>query len=209
MVHFHRELELTTPPRSNLGPMAEPWARWATEQAQQNAQAIERMGGDASNDGRLNNSTMDTMASQIKELQARQSGLVLASPVSTSSFSAGIQTITVEIQVPRPTDFARIGWLSVQFTAVNSNANQSEVYGSFALDGSVFHRDSRSVPTTNFEPSSWNGQKAITGYTGFTATPSSGGVVTLTLQAEAAFSSGARVVTFQDIQLTYQYGQKV
>lgn len=209
MVHFHRELELKTPPRSNLGPMSEPWARDITDQVQQNAIAIERMGGDATNDGRINNSTMDTLASQITELQQRQSGIVQAANVSTPSFSTGIQTINVNIQLPRPTDAPRVGWVSVQFTATNSNANQSEVYGSISIDGAVFHRDSRSVPSTNFEPASWGGQKAITGYTGFVASPNSGGLITLVLQAEVAFSTGARVVNFQNIQATYQYGQKV
>lgn len=198
------------PPLSNLGPMSEPWGRYITDQTIANANAIERLGGDASNDGRINNSSMDTMTSQINELYQRQSGLVTSPDVSTPSFSSGTRTVNVTLQLPRPTDAARIGWLSAQATAVNSNSNASQAAASFSIDGVLFHRDSRIVPSSQFDPPSWNGIKAITGYSGFTASPSSGGTVTMQLQASPdIFSSGARTVTFRNIQVTYQYGQKV
>lgn len=199
----------TTPPPSYLGPQSEPWGRYITEQVRQNAEAIERLGGDASNDGRINNSTLDLLGSQIKELSQRQAGVVTAPDVFTPEFSSGTQTLTVNIQIPRPKDAARVGWVSVQFTATNSNANQTEVFGSMSIDGTVFHRDSRAVPTGNLEPASWNGDKAITGYTGFTASPDTGGSIDLVLQAQVAFSSGSRSVRFHSIRATYQYGQKI
>lgn len=201
-------MAINTPPKSNLGPLSEPWARWATEQVQQHERAIERMGGDASNDGRINNSTMDNLASQVRELQQRQSGIVLADEVNTGSFSSGTRTINVSLQLPRP-DAKRVGWVSVQFTASNSNSLQTEVFGTMAMDGTVFHRDSRAVPSENTEPASWMGDKALTGYTGFIADPNSGGTIDLTLQAQIAFSTGARSVRFHSIRATYQYGQRI
>lgn len=197
---------MNNPPPSNLGPQSEPWARDITEQVRQNAEAIERLGGDASNDGRVNNSQMDQIAYQINELQQRQSGTVLAPGVTTPTFSTGSQTVNITIQIPRP-DVARVGWVSVQFTATNSNTNQSEIYASMSMDGRVFHRDSRAVPTQNLEPASWNGAKPLQGYTGFTAGPGAGGTITLTLEASAALSTGARFVDYTDIRATYQYSQ--
>lgn len=198
-----------TPPPSNLGPLSEPWARDITTAIQNSRTAIERLGGDFSMEGSLGNSSLDNIAYQINELQQRQAGVTRALDLTTASFNQpNSVTNVVTLQIPRPS-VARVGTVSVQFTAQGSNSLQTEVYGSMAIDGLVFHRDSRTVPTQNLEPSSWNGLKAITGYTGFTAGPGFGGTITLTLQAEAAFSSGARTVTYTGIQANYQYGQAV
>ncbi|AWY06382.1 hypothetical protein SEA_TANDEM_52 [Microbacterium phage Tandem] len=196
------------PPPSNLGPLSEPWGREITRQVQANREAIQRLGGDLSNDGSLNNSTLDQIAYQINELQQRQAGIVAIAPFSTATFSTGSVTNVVTIQVPRPAE-NRYCTVSLQFTATNSNANQTEVYATMEIDGTVFHRDSRSVPTQNLEPASWGGQKALTGFTGFIAGPSGGGLLRLTLQAENAFSTGARFVTYSNIQANYQYGQVI
>lgn len=199
---------MNIPPPSNLGPLSEPWGREITKQVQENRIAIQRLGGDFSNDGSLNNSTLDNIAYQINELRERQSGIVTAADFSSATFSSGTVTNVVTLQIPRP-DRPRVGTVSLQFTATNSNANQTEVYASMEIDGTVFHRDSRSVPTQNLEPASWGGQKALTGFTGFTATPTSGGTLRLTLQAEAALSSGSRSVRYFNIQANYQYGQAI
>lgn len=188
--------------------MSEPWARDITAQVQQNAEAIERLGGDASNDGRINNSVMDTISYQINEIQARQSGTLSHPDVVSPTFGSGSVSQSIALQIPRPPE-NRIGWVSVQFTATNSNSLQTEVYASMLMDGLVFHRDSRSVPTQLFEPASWGGAKALTGYTGFTAGPGGGGTISLVLEAEAALSSGARFVTYSNIKAVYQYGQAV
>jgi len=190
--------------------MSEPWARFQTDQTIRHAEVIESMGGDASNDGRINNSVMDSMASQIEDLSARQSGIVQTGDIYTAPFTTGSQFAVATLQIPRPTDSARAGWVAAQFTARNNTSRQTEVYATFLMDGRIFHRDSRSVPTTNFEPSSWNGDKALTGYTGFIAFPATGGTLTIELQAEAAFdTSGPRTITFADIRASYQYGQAV
>lgn len=198
----------TTPPPSNLGPLSEPWGREITRQVQEARTALQRLGGDFSNDGSLNNSTLDNIAYQINELQQRQSGVVSIPDFTSATFSSGSVTNVVTIQIPRPAQ-NRYGTVSVQFTATNSNSAQTEVYATMEIDGTVFHRDSRSVPTQNLEPASWGGQKALTGFTGFVAGPSGGGLVRLTLQAENAFSSGSRFVTYSNIQANYQYGQTI
>lgn len=201
-------MTLTTPPPSNLGPQAEPWGRWILDQVQQNARQIEILGGDSTNDGIQNNSTLTQIASQINELQARQSGLVLQEDVFlTVPGNGGTASTTVQIQVPRPTDISRIGWLSVQFTAEARSSDSTEIFGSFSIDGLVFHRDSRYVPTENLEPASWNGDKALTGYTGFVASPGGGGAVSITLEAISSTGTGSRQVKFKNIRVTYQYGQ--
>lgn len=202
---------ITNPPNSNLGPLAEPWAREITKQTIDNQNAILRLGGDLSNDGSLNNSALDKIAYQIDELRQRQAGTEWYPDFSTASFASPTAlTNVITIQLPRPAQL-RYGTVSVQFTATNSNSAQSEVYASMEVDGIVFHRDSRSVPTQNLEPASWNGQKALTGFTGFIAGPGYGGTIRITLQVEAiaAGSTTPRFVTYSNIQANYQYGQAV
>lgn len=199
---------INTPPPSNLGPLAEPWARWIQGQVEQNARQVDILGGDSTNDGIQNNSTLDQIASQIRELQARQSGLILADPVTINvPGNGGTASTTISIQVPRPSDVSRIGWLSAQFTAEARSSDSTEIFGSFSLDGQIFHRDSRYVPTENLEPASWNGNKALTGYTGFVASPSGGGSLSMRLEAISSTGTATREVRFANIRVTYQYGQ--
>lgn len=197
-----------TPPPSNLGPLSQPWERFYTAQLLQNATAIERLGGDATNDGVQNNSTLDIMARQINEIYARQTGQVARDDFAQTTNSNGQAITTFSLQVPRPAD-RRIGWLSLQMAVTtNSPTNPIEVYATFSIDGTVFHRDSRTLPDPNFEPSSWNGQKSFTAYTGFTADSASGGTIDVTVQADRAFNpTGVRVLTYAGIRATYQYGQ--
>lgn len=203
-------MTLTTPPPSNLGPLSEPWARWQTAQVIQNATAIERLGGDSTNDGIANNSSFDQLASQINELYARQSGLLTLPDQVSAAVEFGNPAMNVfTFQIPRPTDGTRTGWLSAQFTAsADSLTLYTDVFGSFSIDGRIFHRDSRYVPTNNLEPTSWNGDKAITGYTGFTLGPNDGGTVTIVAEAIPQ-GFGLRTVRYGNLQLTYQFGQLV
>lgn len=204
-------MNINNPPPSNLGPYAEPWARYITEQTQANQTAIERLGGDFSTDGSLNNAALENISYQINELRQRQAGTVRAPDFNTAAFAnPTMLTNVVNIQIPRPSQ-PRMGTVSVQFTATNSNFAQSEVYASMEIDGTTFHRDSRSVPTQNLEPASWGGQKAIIGFTGFTAGPGFGGSIRLTLQVEAIYDGATtpRIVSYKNIQANYQYGQAI
>lgn len=199
---------MNKPPRSNLPPDAEPWGRFITDGVQKNASTIEMLQNDSKNVARINSSTLDNLANQMEDIRNRQTGIVTYPTFSLPAFSTGTQATTISIQIPRPA-VAKAGWCSVQFTAVNSNSLQTEVYASMFMDDVAFHRDSRSVPTSNFEPPSWGGDKSLIGYSGFFASPTSGGTVSLLLETEILFSSGSRFVTFKDIKVVYQYGQNV
>lgn len=197
-----------TAPPNNLGPYSQPWGDWISQQVVQNATQIERLGGDSTNDGVQNNSALDQIANQIQELQARQSGLVIVPDASLNvPGNGGTSSITIPVQVPRPADAPRIGWLSVQFTAAATTSDSTEIFGSFSLDGNVFHRDSRYVPTENLEPPSWNGNKALTGYTGFVAAPTSGGDLSIVVEGISSFGASSRLINLSNIRVTYQYGQ--
>lgn len=200
------------PPLSNLGPMSEPWARWQTDQTVTNALAIERLGGDASNDGRINNSTMDTMASQINEIYQRQSAYTTASPMTTASFNGtgtNAPMIAREIQLARPSDSSRTGWLAVSFDVSQSNSDFSVAFLTLYIDGRAFHKNSVGFPTSLVTPPAWGTNSNISGFTGFTASPNAGGLVRIELTPSSTSGAALRTITASDFQVTHQYSQRV
>lgn len=202
---------MNRPPLSNLGPMAEPWARWITDQTQTNATAIEQLGGDASNDGRINNSSMDLMASQINELYQRQSAIVTSPDLYTPAFNnTGVTfSASVNIQLPRPTDAARSGWLALNCNPTVAPALFTAVFVTFSIDGRMFYRSSMGLPPSDSAPVGWN-NASFSGATGFDASPSSGGVLGILLEAYGSpfGDPGLRTASLQNISATVAYGQK-
>jgi len=202
---------MATPPPSNLGPMSEPWARFQTDQTLQNATAIERLGGDATNDGRLNNSTLDNMAAQLEEINQRQSGYVTANDITTAPFNGtgtSAPTVAQEIQLPRPTDTRRSGWLAVTFDVSQSTADFGTAFLTIYIDGRVFHKNSVGFPTSTITPPEWASNSNVAGFTGFTAEPSSGGLLRVELTGSASSGAALRTVSARSFQVTYQYSQK-
>lgn len=199
------------PPLSNLGPMSQPWADWQQAQAIQNAEAIEQLGGDASNDGRINNSAFDNLAGQIRELTARQSQTVQVANIGTPAFneSGAVVSTSQNIQLPRPIDAARTGWVSLSGTPIVSPALDSTVFVTFSIDGRVFYRSSIALPPASATPAGWT-SFSFQGATGFTAMPSSGGLLNITLEARGlAFATGTRSAALTGITATVAYAQLV
>lgn len=199
------------PPVGNMGPMAEPWRRWAQEQVITNAEAIERLGGDATNDGRANNSQMDLMASQINELYQRQSSLTLDDGFNSGPM-APLSTVNVSktIQLPRPTDVTRNGWLSITLNGAQNTANDfSTMYISLYCDNVLFHRNSINFPVGGSTPVGWRDFTNVTGYTGFRASPTDGGSLRIEMIAVTNAGGGTRTLTISDIRITSQFSQRV
>lgn len=199
------------PPVGNMGPMAEPWRRWAEDQALTNARAIESLGGDASNDGRSGNSQMDTFSSQINELYQRQSARTTNPGFSSDPLPpSSSQTITRSLQLPRPTDTNRNGWLSITMNGSSTNTTDFSVWFiSLYCDNRLFHRNSISFPIGTSSPPSWRDRANITAYTGFVAGPSAGGLVTIEAIAQTQAGGATRTLTISDIDITSQYSQRI
>lgn len=199
------------PPPSNLGPMAEPWARWITDQTLQNAEGVERLGGDASNDGRINNSLLDSMADQIQELNARQSQTLFVPDLTTPVFNQSGATVSTSttISLPRPLDAQRIGWVSLSGTPSVTPAYDSTVFVTFSIDGRPFYRSSIGLPPASATPAGWT-TFSFQGVTGFMADPEAGGALSIQLQARGlAFgAAGNRTATLGGITATVAYAQR-
>lgn len=199
------------PPLSNLGPMSEPWARWQTDQTIANAEAIERLGGDASNDGRINNSTLDTLASQITELYNRQASNLLLSTLTTPSFNESGATVSASrtVQLPAPTDGLRTGWLAFNASPTLSPVRTSSVFITLSIDSRVFYRSSLFLPVADSTPTGWN-NVTFFGSTGFSASPTSGGSLTILLEAYGLVGGdvGSRTASLTNMSATVAYGQR-
>lgn len=205
-------MAIIKPPPPNLGPMSQDWGRYMTEQVQQNAVAIERLGGDASNDGRVNNSTLDTMTSQLEEIGQRQSGYVTAAPITTAAFNGtgtSAPMVAREIQLPQPSDFPRAGWLAITFDVAQSTTDFGVGFFTIYVDGRIFHKNSVGFPRSDITPPEWAGNSNIAGFTGFTAEPGAGGLVRVEMTGSASAGAGLRTITASDFQVTYQYSQRV
>lgn len=200
-----------TPPPSNLGPMSQPWAGWITDQTVTNRDAIESLGGDASNDGRINNSALDTLAGNIKELYERQSQNLILPNVTTPSFNNSGATVTATLshQLPRPTDSSRIGWMALNASPSVSPAVTSTVFVTYSMDGAIFYRSSIFLPVADSTPSGWNNMTFFAA-TGFVGSPTSGGLLEITLQAYGLVTGAAtsRTASLSNITATLAYGQK-
>ena len=199
------------PPLSNLGPMSQPWSDWVTDQTITNAEQIERLGGDASNDGRINNSTLDLLAGQINELYQRSAANVLIPNMQTPGFneSGAVVSTSQTVQLPRPTDAQRVGWMSFNSSPSVSPALTSSVFISLSIDGGVFYRSSLFLPVADSTPSGWNNM-TFSGATGFNASPISGGSLTILYEAygQAFGDVGFRTALLTGISATVAYGQK-
>ena len=199
-------------PPSNLGPMSEPWARAIADQTMQNATEIERLGGDSTNDGRTNNSAMDQMARQIAELNQRQAIRQPEPSLITGTFneSSPTQTVMRDIQLPRPSDARRNAWVTVSGVPAVSPSLDIAAFVTFRMDGRTFYRSSAGLPLAIGVPAGWDGATFV-GSTGFTASPTSGGLLTIVFQAiaESFGSPGSRVASLNSVEITLQYAQKV
>lgn len=199
------------PPLSNLGPMAEPWGDWITQQTITNMEGVERLGGDASNDGRINNSALDLMASQINELYERQSQVVTSPDLYTVPFdNTGVTfSASVNIQLPRPTDAQRTGWVALNCNPTVSPSLFTAVFVTFSIDGRMFYRSSMGLPPSDSAPVGWN-NASFAGATGFTAAPGQGGVLRILLEAYGSpfGDPGVRTASLRNISATVAYGQR-
>lgn len=201
-------MSASIPPPRNLSPLAEPWGDWITQQTLQNREAIDRLGGDISNDGMLNNASSDLMADQIQELYERSTQSVPGiGSIATANFTTGTVFATQSFQLPRP-NVPRAAWVSVSCVPYQSSAIDSAVFVTMDLDGTVFYRNSLALPGGLTTPPNWLNASMV-GYCSYQAQPEAGGVITILLQASGFTGGGSHNVELVNIDATVNFGQRV
>ena len=217
---------VTRPPASNLGPMAQPWANYIQDQTITNRDAIERLGGDASNDGRINNAQMDMLSgqvatiaqqnvdiqAQVDEINARAINVLPSPTLQSGTFTNGSDSTVVyrNITIPAPPNGARLGWLAVTASvSQTTTGGDSAAFIEFRMDGTAFHHASLPTPISGLNPPPWGDNASIAAFTSFD------GAASHTLQLRISgrgFAMGGsnptRRVQLTDILITYQYAQR-
>ena len=199
------------PPMRNLGPAAEPWGRWVDDSLDRLEKTSGSIVTNSRSDGSVQNAGMDNMAIKIKELYARQSYNLSSPTLQTDSFGP-ISTspwATRTITLPRPSDAERIGWMSIQgIIGLSGTQAMSSGYVEFLLDGVLIGNASKALPPTAASTPGWADDSEFA-LAAFSAEPSSGGSLQIRLQGRGLAEAGSRSVTFSNIRITAQYGQKV
>lgn len=191
--------------------MAEPWGRSVDERLDGLDTRLTLLDSGARNSGRMSNSGLDNVASQVAELFARQTHQVIGNNMQTATFGPinSPPDVTQTIQLPRPGDADRIGWLAVQANVDFNGPNDAYTNGflTFELDGDMIGSFTYSLPFVGATVSFALGYSVS--YASFLATPSRGGELKVILGARGLAAPGTRQVTASNIRATVQYGQRV
>ena len=92
------------PPKSNLSPLSEPWGRYVENSISAINTLLERMTGGFSADASFQNSTLDNLASQIRELEQRALQAVSAPDMLSAIYDAGNATVSTTMTLPAPNE---------------------------------------------------------------------------------------------------------
>lgn len=191
--------------------MSEPWGRWSEDIALSNARDIERLGGGVDSDGRVQNSSMDNMASQIVELYARQVQPRSASDITTPVFSgSNAESISTTITLPPPIDGDRVAQISASCSPLALTSVGSNVFITMRINGVDFYRDSLPLPPgAGTFPPGWNSSTAE-GYVSLNVPQGSSLVVQFHLMAMGyALEPGNKQIRLSSISASVTYGQKI
>lgn len=202
---------MATVPLRNLSPMAEPWGRSVDERLAGLDSRLDLLDSGSANSGRMANSGLDNVASQVAELFARQTSQVVGSDMATIVFgpTSTAPDVVQTIQLPAPDDAERIGWLAVQCAI--SFAGPDDAYSTgfltYELDGEMIGAFSYALPYVGASTAFASGYSVS--YSSLIAGPSSGGTLRIILGARGLATPGSRQVFATNVRATVQYGQRV
>ncbi len=191
--------------------MAEPWGRSVDERLAGLDSRLDLLDSGSANSGRMANSGLDNVASQVSELFARQTSQVVGSDMATAVFGpiSSPPDVIQTIQLPAPDDAERIGWLAVQCAV--SFAGPDDAYSSgtltYELDGELIGAFGYALPYVGASVTFASGYSVS--YSSLIAGPNSGGTLRITLGARGLAPPGNRQVFATNVRATVQYGQRV
>lgn len=198
---------MTRPP-SNLNPDAEPWGRYVSDEIENSAIQLRDASSDVENSARINNSALDSLASQIREIEARVVLNLDYPSVTTPSFTTGtFLTPLASVIIPAPTDAPRMGWLRFRTNVTQSVSTGTGVFistfrGTSSLQSSfLFVLPSPSMP-------GFGNESGVDAFLSFVGIPGQPITLDFTARIEAQTPGVARTVTFTR-SATVQYAQRV
>lgn len=202
---------MATVPLRNLSPMAEPWGRSVDERLDGLDSRLDFLDSGSTNSGRMANSGLDNVASQVAELFARQTAQATGSNMDTATFGplASPPDVVQTIQLPTPPDDNRIGWLAVQCAVSFSGPDDAYSNGflTYELDGELIGAFGYALPFVGASFEFASGYSVS--YSSLIAGPNLGGSLRITLGGRGLATAGTRQIFATNIRATVQYGQRV
>ena len=196
------------PPKSNLSPLAEPWGRYVENSISAINTLLERMTGGFSADASFQNSTLDNLASQIRELEQRALQAVSAPDMLSAIYDAGNATVSTTMTLPAPNE-SRMAVISASCAPSATTPRNSVIFIRMTVDGKDFHRSSFAVPLiTSSTPPGWSSFTAE----GYIAIPVQAGVSPqVTVEAIGignTYDPGAKQMLITSIGASVTYAQR-
>lgn len=196
------------PPKSNLSPLAEPWGRYVEGEISDLNTFIERSSGGFRADQSFQDSTLDNLASQIRELEERALQAVSAPDMMTAIYDAGNASVSTTMSLPAPTH-SRMAVISASCAPRGMTPRNSVIFIRMSVDGKDFHRSSFAVPLiTSSTPPGWDSFTAE----GYIALPvSAGSSPQVTIQAIGignTYDPGTKQALITSIGSSITYAQR-
>lgn len=196
-------------PPSNLNPDAEPWGRWVSKEIESNEGRINALRNDADNSERINNSTLDSLASQIREVDARPSNLWTWPDLNSPSFNGSsgpvIMTLPTTIVPPPPDGIERWGWINFNAYLTQSVSAQTDAQVSISINGAQVVGTVMQVPPSPSWPVGLGDSISASFISAFRATSSSPAQIGISIRLDA-YDPVNRVVAISRTA-TVQYAQ--
>ena len=149
--------------------MAEPWGRSVDERLAGLDSRLDLLDSGSANSGRMANSGLDNVASQVSELFARQTSQVVGTDMATIVFgpTSTAPDVVQTIQLPAPDDAERIGWLAVQCAISFSGPDDAYSTGflTYELDGEMIGAFSYALPFVGASTTFASGDSVFSGLT--------------------------------------------
>jgi hypothetical protein len=194
-------------PNRNLPPMAEPWGRWSDEQMDLLEALAISLGATADNDSRMGGSAIDNVASQIRELFARQTVTTSVAPLSFSIPNPpGWSSSSIAVALPPPLGGDRIAQIDVSGRYdYTSNSEQTSLFLTGSIGPTRLFQVSGSAPVLASTPPGF--APSIRAY-GSILVPEAGATLTLRFQG-LKFTTNAQTITAANLVVAVSYGQIV
>lgn len=193
-------------PPSNLNPDAEPWGRWVSAEVEETREDLESVRSDIANGERINNSTLDSLATQIREVDSRPSNRYSWANVNSASFGNTSLSVTIPPSViPPPDDVARWGWINFNVYLTQNVSADTQVDVSMSMAGETLAATSTIVPPGSSWPTVFGNWIVVNALAAFNASPTAPAQIDTQIFLRG-ISGPSRIVTVSRIA-TVQYAQ--
>lgn len=199
-------MPLSTPPSSDLPPQSQPWGRWAEAGVEEAQSGLQSVRNDIANMDRINNSTLDNLASQVREVGSRTTNRWSWASQATPMLSNTSYVMTIpDSIIPPPGDIARWGWINFNVYLTQSASAFTNAVVGVRVDNNLLAMDAVPVPPQPGWPVSLGDFVSVSVMSAFHAAPDAPSKVQVTVNLDISGTT-SRFITV-NLAGTVQYAQ--